>query len=225
MNDPRFYPLGENALTISFRSEISPEINQRVITLSAQLEKNPFPGFTECVPAYSSLTIFFDPVQVHRSVPDFPTAAEAVRCLIEKHLEEISETAPGEPRSLQIAVDFGGAAGPDLEHVAAANGLSADKVIDLFTGADYRVYMLGFLPGFAYMGRVDQRIATPRKKSPRKTVPAGSVGIAGRQTGIYPLESPGGWQIIGRTEQKLFTPEETDPVFFRPGDTVKFFKM
>jgi len=106
--------------------------------------------------------------------------------------------------------------------VAAKAGLSADAVVDLFTGTSYRVYMIGFLPGFAYMGEVDERIAVPRRSSPRLKVPKGSVGIAGRQTGIYPLESPGGWQIIGRTEVELFTPDDHSPCLLRPGDNVRF---
>ena len=126
---------------------------------------------------------------------------------------------------IEVPVFFDDECAPDLRAIAEFGGLAPDEVIDIFTSEIYRVYMLGFLPGFAYMGEVDKRIAVARKPTPRLKVPKGSVGIAGRQTGIYPFESPGGWQIIGRTKMELFTPDDETPCFFAPGDHVKFYQV
>lgn len=125
----------------------------------------------------------------------------------------------------EIPVDLSAAAGPDLEFVARSTGLTVREVVDIFLERTYRVYMIGFLPGFAYMGETDRRINVPRRETPRTEVPKGSVGLAGSQTGIYPLRSPGGWQIIGRTEAELFTPRSADPVLLRAGDQVRFVEV
>jgi inhibitor of KinA len=220
----KIYPLGDAALTVSFGNEISPELNDKVITLARFIEQNPFRGFLETVPAYSSLAVFYDVLSVRDEFPDFPAAFEAVKNFVEKALllrkaGEISET---KRRLIEIPVDFDKKSALDLKFVASVNGLKQSEVIEIFTAGIYRVFFLGFLPGFAYMGEVDERIAAPRKDSPRKKVPRGSVGIAGRQTGIYSLESPGGWQIIGKTAVELFTPENENPTFLQAGDSVKF---
>jgi inhibitor of KinA len=135
---------------------------------------------------------------------------------------ELKELGAVENRRIEIPVKFGGDYGPDLDTAAALSGLAPDEFVSIFLEREYRVYMLGFLPGFPYMGEVDERIAVPRLASPRTRVPRGSVGIAGRQTGIYPLESPGGWQLIGRTDVKMFEPESDPPVLLQPGDLVTF---
>ncbi len=147
---------------------------------------------------------------------------EAVKKVVENAAEGLSETPPVNRRIVEVPVSFSDKDALDLQLIAEAAGLSRQKVIEVFLSGIYRVYMLGFLPGFAYMGIVDERIAVPRKSSPRLAVPKGSVGIAGRQTGIYPNESPGGWQIIGKTDLELLTPDEASPCLFRPGDTVRF---
>jgi inhibitor of KinA len=221
----KIFPLGDSALTVSFGNEISPELNKQVLTLSNFIEQNPFKGFTETVPAYSSISIFYDVYEVRKEFSDFETTFEAVKKFTEKALQNLSEIPEEDSRLIEIPVDFDKEFALDLEFVASENNLSPEKVIEIFTSKTYRVYLLGFLPGFAYMGELDAQIATPRKDSPRKKVPKGSVGIAGRQTGIYSLESPGGWQIIGKTEVELFTPENENPTFLQAGDLVKFIQM
>jgi inhibitor of KinA len=218
----RIFPLDESALTVEFGSGISPELNSKAIDLGKYFERNPFPGFVECVPAYSSTTIFYDVVSVRKHFSEFPTAFAAVSILIEQAMSRVSDRSNNETRLVKIPVSFDDA--PDLELLCEFSGLSSGTVIEIFLERTYRVYMLGFLPGFAYMGEVDERIAAPRKQTPRLKVPKGSVGIAGGQTGIYPLESPGGWQIIGQTDIDLFTPKTETPCLLRPGDEVRFVR-
>lgn len=219
----KIFPLGESALTVEFANEISPETNDKVINLARFFEKNRFEGFIETVPAYASLTLFYDVFMVRKEFQEFRTAFEAVKNFVEKAAENLTGIGKENSRLVQIPVRFDAESALDLEFVAETNSLTAEKVIEIFTSQTFRVYMLGFLPGFAYMGEVDSRIATPRKTSPRLKVPRGSVGIAGKQTGIYSLSSPGGWQIIGRTDVELFTPEAENPTFLHAGDSVKFY--
>ena len=218
----RIFPLGENALTVEFGDEISHELNDAAISLSNGLEANPFPGFVECVPAYASTTVFYDLLKVRWSFPEFPTAFDAVKQIVEKLLPGSTRETAGRGRKIEIPVSFSTQNALDLESASQMLKLTDDEIIEIFLARTYRVYMLGFLPGFPYMGEVDERIAMPRRDSPRMNVPKGSVGIAGRQTGIYPLESPGGWQIIGRTEIEMFDPSRSAPCFLSPGDEVKF---
>lgn len=218
----RIFPLGDTALTVEFSTGISQEINRKAIALGEHFQQNPFPGFIEAVPAYSSTTLFYDVVGVKRSYPQFPTAFAAVNHLAVAAINS-RETPPDQPsRTVDVPISFDKASALDLDLIAGGSGLSPEDVIAVFTAVTYRVYMLGFLPGFTYMGEVDDLIATPRKESPRLIVPKGSVGIAGRQTGIYSLESPGGWQIIGRTSLNLFTPNKDVPCLLLPGDAVRF---
>jgi inhibitor of KinA len=219
----KIFSLGENALTISFGNEISLELNKRVLNLSRHFEENRFPGLVETVPAYASLSIFYDCFRVKRNFSEFATAFEAVKNFAENSLQNSVEILEDKSRLIKIPVSFAKDFALDLELVAAENNLSTKEVIDIFTERTYRVYMLGFLPGFAYMGEVNRRIATPRKQTPRTLVPAGSVGIAGRQTGIYSLASPGGWQIVGKTNVELFTPKAESPTFLQAGDNVQFY--
>jgi inhibitor of KinA len=219
------FPLGDNALTISFGNFISPKINDQVFQLAEFIEKNHFAGFIETVPAYSSLSIFFNIVEVKKTYQTFETAFEFVKNFVENSLEKVSEIKPIKPikpRLIEIPMSFEKNTALDLEELAEHKHVSTQQVIEIFTSQTYRVFMLGFLPGFAYMGEVDERIATPRKQTPRLKVPKGSVGIAGNQTGIYPLESPGGWNIIGKTELEMFTPNEESPTLLQAGDLVKF---
>ncbi len=221
-NHVKIFPLGDNALTLSFGNEISPELNKKVLKLANFIEQNPFKGFIETVPAYSSLSIFYDVFRVRNEFSDFETAFEAVKTFVENSLKNSGKINKKKSRLIEIPVNFEKEFALDLEFVASENDLSPEKVIEIFTSKTYRVYLLGFLPGFAYMGELDAQIATPRKNSPRKKVPKGSVGIAGRQTGIYSLESPGGWQIIGKTATELFTPEDENPTFLQAGDLIRF---
>lgn len=219
------FPLGDCALTIDFGHVIDKEVNKRVLALFRQLKSLPFPGITDVVPAYGSLSVYYDTVAILREAEEDKTAfemmSEAMRQLLEgEHLSAIDVS----PRHIRVPVCYAPRFAPDLETLANERGLTTEEVVHLHTTGVYRVYMLGFLPGFAYMGEVDERIAMPRKDTPQR-VAAGGVGIAGRQTGIYPLGSPGGWQIIGRTPLKLFHRKDEHPVLFSPGDTVTFYSI
>lgn len=219
----KIFPLGDNALTIEFGNEISPALNDKAVGLARYFEQNRFAGLIETVPAYCSLSIFYDVFTVRKAFKDFPTAFEAVSNLAENVLINLAGKPAGESRLIEIPVDFGDEFALDLEFIAARSNLSAPQVIEIFTAGTYRVFMLGFMPGFAYMGEVAESIATPRKQTPRLIVPKGSVGIAGKQTGIYPFDSPGGWQILGRTDFELFTPDAEPPCALKAGDLVKFY--
>ncbi len=221
----KIFPLGESALTIEFSNEISPEINDKVVNLAKYFEKNRFSGFVEIVPAYSSLTIYYDVLTVRKNFSETSTAFETVKNFAENALLNFTPTKKEKPRVIEIPVNFTNENALDLQFVAEINNLKPPEVIEIFTRQIYRVYMLGFLPGFAYLGEIDARIAAPRKSEPRLRVPKGSVGIAGRQTGIYPLASPGGWQIIGKTNVEMFTPNAEKPTFLRAGDSVKFYSV
>ena len=222
MLSTRIFPLGESAITVEFGNEMSEPLNDAANNLAAHFDKNRFPGFVEAVPAIASATIFFELLEVRRNFPGHSTAFEAITILIEKAVEDLADSPAVNSRVVEIPVSFRAENALDLEFIAETSGLSRQGVIEVFLSNTYRVYMLGFLPGFAYMGIVDERIAVPRRSSPRLTVPKGSVGIAGRQTGIYPNESPGGWQIIGRTDRELLTGNERTPCLFQPADTVRF---
>ena len=220
----RIFPLADAALTVEFGNKISVELNNRVIQLARFFQGNPFPGFVETIPAYASLSVFYDVSIVRKNFPEFPTAYDAVKSLTENAWQNTDELAETESRLIEIPVCFDAEYALDLVSVAVENNLTEREFVEIFLSKTYRVYMLGFMPGFAYLGEVDERIAVPRKDSPRLKVPKGSVVIAGRQTGIYSLESPGGWQIIGKTNVKLFTPEADAPTFLQAGDSVKFYR-
>lgn len=220
----KIFALGDNALTIEFGNQISVKLNNIVLKLARFFEQNPFAGLIESVPAYASLTIFYNVSIVRKQFPKFSTAFEAVRHIAEIALQNNESFRPENSRVVKIPVCFVEEFAPDLEYVASSNNLSPDAVIEIFLARSYRVFMMGFLPGFSYMGEVDRRIAAPRKSTPRLLVPQGSVGIAGKQTGVYSLASPGGWQIIGKTNEKLFTPTAKNPTFLQTGDTVRFYQ-
>ena len=218
----RIFPLGDSALTVEFGSTISQVINKKAIAFANQIETAGFPGLIESAPAYSSTTIFYDLFKVRQSFPEYATAFDAVKSIAEKALKASNEVYNSGPRMVEIPVHFDAESSSDLDFVAERNSLTPTEVVEIFTSQTYRVFMLGFLPGFTYMGEVDDRIATPRKETPRTLLPKGSIGIAGKQTGIYSLESPGGWQIIGRTDVEMFTPDTSPPSLLQPGDEVRF---
>lgn len=224
MSDPpvKLFSLGDSAVTADFGNGISVHLNNKAIALSNYLEHHSFAGFIESVPAYASTTVYYDISTVRRGFPDFDTALEAVKYVVLKAVGSMNIASVENTRTIEIPVNFDNESALDLEFVAERSGLNWDDVINIFTGTTYRVFMLGFLPGFAYLGEVDERIATPRRESPRLSVPRGSVGIAGKQTGIYSLESPGGWQIIGRTDTEMFKPIDESPCLLAPGDNVRF---
>ncbi len=211
--EPRFLLAGDSALVVEFGDEIGEEVNRRVHALAYILEKNRPPGLGEAVPTYRSLLIHYDPLCL---------TWDQVRALVTDLLQKGEDLLPPKPRVVEVPVVYGGEFGPDIEFVAEHNGLALEEVIGLHSGATYTVYMLGFTPGFAYLGGLPAALATPRLPTPRKLVPAGSVGIAGEQTGIYPLATPGGWRLIGRTPVKLFALDRDPPVLLRPGDRVRF---
>ena len=203
---------GDAAVMVEFAPRIDPVINARVVTLAAAVRATRHPGVRDVVPSYSAVTVYFDPL---RTDLDRLWAA----------LEEVADAGgrnAGPTREVVVPVRYGGTAGPDLDDVATFAGCSADEVIRRHTARGYLVYMLGFLPGFPYLGTVDARIAMPRRSSPRVAVPAGSVGIAGAQTGIYPRAAPGGWRLIGLAAVDAFDAEREPASLFRPGDTVRF---
>ncbi|MGI8542217.1 MAG: 5-oxoprolinase subunit PxpB [Aridibacter sp.] len=221
----KIYSLGESAVIVDFGNLISIEINDFVINLANQIDKKNFKGFVECVPAYSSLTIFYDVFEVRNNYGDITNSFQFVKNFIENTIKTLPKSKNSKTKTIEIPVSFDKEFALDLEFVAESNNLKPSKVIEIFLSKTYRVFMLGFLPGFAYMGELDESIASPRKQTPRTKVPKGSVGIAGMQTGIYPFESPGGWQIIGKTDVKLFTPNKAKPTLLQTGDTVKFTEL
>ncbi len=224
VNSANFSPLGDSALTITFGNVISEELNDLVLAADAAINRDPFPGFIETVPAYSSVSVFYDTVKTKRNARRPETAYDTAKSFVEHRLQEIVQVIHKAGKLVEIPVSFAPEDAPDLELLAEAKGLSKEEVIAIFTGQTYRVFMLGFLPGFSYMGEVDERIAMQRKETPRTRVPKGSIGIAGNQTGIYSLDSPGGWQIIGKTSLEMFLPGEDPPSRLQAGNTVRFVK-
>jgi inhibitor of KinA len=197
---------------------ISEDLNRKALALADHFDSYPFDGFIEAVPAYASTTIFYDPTAVRNSEKQ-GSASEAVAEIVRAaNVSEKIRPIPAPP-IVELNAVF---EGPDLSLVAAFAGMATAQVIDIFLSRTYRVYMLGFLPGFTYMAEVDARIAMPRKETPRTDVPKGSIGIAGQQAGIYSLPSPGGWQLIGTTDAIIFAPDADPPTLLQPGDSVKF---
>jgi len=223
-NNANIRPLGDSALVIQLGDGISPSIHEKVKNLSNLIEKDPFTGLIESVPSYNSLTIYYNPVSVYMASADKEVSSpyKKVSAIILALLDKLGTSEAPEQRLLTIPVLYGGEFGPDLEYVANYHGLSVEEVIQIHSSNDYLVYMIGFAPGFPFMGGMDERIATPRKDSPRLAIAPGSVGIAGKQTGIYPLETPGGWQIIGRTPLDLFLPKLSPPTLLQSGDRIRY---
>ena len=202
---------GDSALLLELEAVIDPAVNARAIAIAAAVAEERLPGVRDVIPTYRSVAVHFDPL-----VTDVDVLRESMR----RAANVPSAAVRG--AVIEVPVRYGGEYGPDLDEVAAYANISPHAVIARHSATDYRVFMLGFLPGFAYMGTVDESIAAPRKATPRTRIPAGSVGIAGRQTGIYPRESPGGWQLIGRTAVQVFDPWRERPALFAPGDQVRF---
>lgn len=204
-------PLGDSAILVQLGDAINPTLNARVHALSTLLKS--LPAIIETVPAYCTVLVHYDPLT---------TTYNQIKNLIEKKISLLDESTHRPSRRLEIPVLYGNASGPDLEPAAATLALSPSELIRLHSEREYTVYMMGFTPGFPYMGILDERLTLPRLSTPRTRVPAGSVAIAGSQTGIYPVDSPGGWHILGYTPLKLFDPLSETPFLFSPGDIVKF---
>jgi inhibitor of KinA len=215
---------GDNAVTIDYGNRIDPLINRVVLSRYQEFIAAPVTGVIEIVPAFSSLTFYYDVIKVRTSYSVKTTAARAIRDEIEKRLQQPPAVDDIPQRMIRVPVCYESPFAIDMPVLTAHSGLHSDAIIEIHSRTTYQVYMLGFLPGFAYMGEVDSRIVVPRKSQPT-TVPAGSVGIAGKQTGIYSFESPGGWVIIGRTPLVIFEPVNSNPALLKPGDSVQFYSI
>lgn len=213
----RLLAAGEQALVVEFGNDINFDVNARVHQAAYVLKEQMPKEIIEVVPTYRSLLVYFNPLLIKRS-------------MLMKRIEEllltieVTKQCTG-AKVVHIPVCYGGEYGPDLEFVAAHNGLSVDEVVRIHTSTPYLVYMLGFTPGFPYLGGMSERIAAPRLTKPRTVIPAGSVGIAGSQTGFYPIASPGGWRLIGRTPLKAFDAALENPFLFEAGNYLKFFPI
>lgn len=207
------FPLGDSALLIETGKIVDAKSQQAIRNIDILLESTPPAWMIETVPAFTTLTLMYDPLAI-----SFKEAKEEIMAL----LKGAADVAAPPVRAVEIPVCYGGVHGPDLEFVANHNGLTAEEVIQIHTGESYKVQMIGFAPGFPYLGGMSGRIAAPRKETPRVRIPERSVGIAGNQTGVYPISTPGGWQLIGRTPVRLFLPENDIPCLLRAGDQVIF---
>jgi KipI family sensor histidine kinase inhibitor len=203
-------PLTDSSILVPLGDQIDPALNRRAHALAARLAAHPLAGVLETVPAYASLTVHYDPL--------IRTYAEVAEWIGE-HLAAQTELTPRPTRAIEIPVTYDG---PDLPFVAEHCRLSIPEVIRLHSTAEYTVYMMGFLPGFPYLGGLPAQLRTPRRATPRTRVPAGAVAIAGAQAGIYPQESPGGWQLLGHTDLPLYDPRRSPPFLLSPGDQVRF---
>ncbi|GAY74946.1 5-oxoprolinase subunit PxpB [Sporolactobacillus inulinus] len=218
-------PFGDQAVRVIFGDRIAPEIQMKINQFTERFDRSPFKGFIEYVPAYTNVVFYYNPTEVRRNGKNDHLSAQ--RQVID-YLNQLGEQINNEPdraakrRVVHIPVCYGGDFGPDLNEVAHVHHLTPREVIEKHTQPQYLVYMLGFAPGFPFLGGLPEELATPRRANPRLKIAAGSVGIAGKQTGAYPLDSPGGWQIIGRTPVPLFRPESDPPTLLKAGDLVVF---
>ena len=210
---PKIVPLGDSALLVQLGDEIDVKLNQQVHALAALINSSRFEGMVETVPAYATLLVHYDP-----SIRSFVQIKNYLR----KKITQVTDTESRKRKRVEIPVRYGGEYGIDLESVSHHCQLQMEDVIRIHSQKIYTVFMMGFTPGFPYMGKLDNTIVVPRLEAPRMRVPAGTVAIAGSQTGIYPIDSPGGWQLIGWTPLQLFDPESESPFLFSPGDEVKF---
>ena len=212
----KILPCGDAAVTVEFGNEISPEIGAMVRAFRNNVEKSRIKGIIELIPTFRSVTVCYDPCIINYAK-------------LTKKLTKLAPTgnegASSGGRIFVIPVCYDGDFGCDLESVAEFTGLDREEIIKRHTAPDYQIYMLGFLPGFPYLGGLDKTIAAPRLESPRKEIPAGAVGIGGEQTGIYPLVSPGGWRLIGRTPVKVYDPNRAEPVLYAAGDYIRFKRI
>jgi inhibitor of KinA len=208
--------VGDTAIRVQWGEEFSTEINKEIRSFSLLLEKEKIQGVIEWIPAYTSITLFYDPYKI--------SYGELKKKINQLHKKQYQFELPS-PELIHIPTHYGGQVGPDLITVAEYNQLSVDEVIDIHSNSEYLIYMMGFTPGFPYLGRMSKEIATPRLNTPRAKIPPGSVGIAGEQTGIYSMETPGGWQLIGRTPLRLYDPYRDSPMLLKAGNYLKFMPI
>ena len=213
---PRFRLGGDRALYIEVGDAISPEVNRRVKGLLDAIDKAVIEGVEALSPTYRSILVYYDPLKI---------PLEELKQRLSDLGRALPDASSSEASIFEIPTLYGGEFGPDLDFVASHTGLSPEEVIRIHAGTDYLVYMVGFNPGFPYLGGMSEKIAAPRLETPRVKIPAGSVGIAETQTGIYPLESPGGWRLIGRSPLKMFDPSRDPPALVEAGDLVRFVSI
>ncbi|MBA5849899.1 5-oxoprolinase subunit PxpB [Clostridium sp. cel8] len=219
-NEFNIFQANETAALLQFENKIDESINKKVRIFCEYLEENPFDWLIEYVPYFSSVSVIYDPLKIKSSEP-----FKEVKSVLEDILSRLDFSCDYDQKVVEIPVCYGGEFGPDIEYVAHVNNLTVDEVIEIHSKGRYLVYMIGFAPGFPYLGGLSEKIYTPRRKSPRTAIPEGSVGIAGNQTGVYPIETPGGWQIIGNTPIKLFDFESEQKSLLKCGDIVKFYPI
>ena len=220
----RIYPCGDHAITIELGNKVDESINQQIISLFKNISGQPINGVKDIIPAYNSLTIVFDVVKIKKT-NKVDSAYGYMQQYLDLAFKNSTDDKQEKPRDVRIPVCYDVSLARDISSLATTHQISVEEVIRLHSSKKYRVYMIGFLPGFAYMGTVDEKLITPRLANPRVFVPAGSVGIAGEQTGIYPFDSPGGWQLIGQTPVKMFSVEKEIPCLLQPGDEVQFYPI
>lgn len=216
MENIKFLPAGDSSVLIEFGNSISPAINAQVTSFARLLKGQELKGIIDMIPSFCALMVNYN--------TKYWTYDQLVKVL-EELLKNPTDTNKSEPKIIEIPVYYGGEYGPDLELVAQNNGLTPEEVIQLHSGRDYLIYMIGFMPGFPYLGGLDEKIHTPRLKNPRLKITAGSVGIGGAQTGIYPTESPGGWNLIGKTDVQLYNPNNQQMILFEAGDYIRFIPI
>jgi inhibitor of KinA len=217
---PQLFPLGDAAVVVQFGESISPAIHLAIQAFNAHLTQQPFVGLRECVSAFTTLTVYYDPWLVSEQGHYLPY--ERVCAVLQERLLEAPPAPAVTHHTVEVPVCYGGDLGPDVEVVARHTGLTSAEVVACHSAPEYLVHMIGFAPGFPYLGGLDERLATPRRAEPRPLVPAGAVGIAGAQTGIYSLPTPGGWQLIGRTPLRLFDPTAANPSLLHAGQRLRF---
>lgn len=218
----QLYPLSDHAIVIELGKKISEAIQQKIQLITSFLDDYSADWMIAYIPAFTTVTIFYDPMKLSSFNKSDEMPYDQVCHYIDQFMSGLIIDKPIESRVVEIPVCYGGELGPDIAHVAKSNGLTVEEVIHIHTSGTYTVHMIGFAPGFPYIGGMSDKIATPRRGSPRLKIPARSVGIADSQTGIYPIETPGGWQLIGRTPRQLFLPERHPPSLLKAGDKIRF---
>lgn len=220
----RIYPCGDHAATIELGDRVNETVNGQVMSVFKFLKKAAIKGIRDIIPAYNTVTIVYDIASLKQQSPAlsaYTTASE----ILKRAVSDCATVTESATNIIEIPVCYDLSLAPDIQSLADFKKIAVEDVIRLHTASIYRVYMIGFLPGFAYMGSVDEKLVMPRHATPRTKVPAGSVGIAGEQTGIYPVDSPGGWQLIGQTPIAMFRPDDTVPCYLQPGNQVKFYPV
>jgi inhibitor of KinA len=218
------FPCGDHAATVDFGNVIDETVNRHVLQLFKQLKQKNITGVKDVIPAYSSATVVYDVFKI-RTNATHATAYHFIQQQIENVLAGVRDDDDGPAAIIKIPACYDEPFAPDIQELALQKNITVNDVVKIHTGKTYRVFMLGFVPGFAYMGTVDELISLPRRATPRTMVAQGSIGIAGLQTGIYPLDSPGGWNIIAQTPVKIFDAEKETPVLLQAGDYVQFYAI